>query len=96
VDIDWYDDQVLTKTSEISRQIFPIVIDHRHPRWQRNLGRLRRALADQEAAQARGGLGGMLGRLWAGARAGAAFAGLYLTPVKRNTPPESSRLEPMY
>ena len=46
--------------------------------------------------QTRGGIGGFFGKVGAGARAGLAFAGLYLIPVKASTPPASSRLEPAY
>ncbi|MEL6977521.1 MAG: magnesium-protoporphyrin IX monomethyl ester (oxidative) cyclase [Pseudomonadota bacterium] len=96
VDIEEYDRKVLRTTSEISRQIFPIEIDLDHPAWERGLKRLRRAFADQERAAARGGALGFLAKNWAGLRAATAFAGLYLIPVKPNTPPESPRLEPAY
>ncbi|WP_116132657.1 magnesium-protoporphyrin IX monomethyl ester (oxidative) cyclase [Tropicimonas sp. IMCC34043] len=96
VDIDWYDRSVLHKTSEISRQVFPIVVDFESPRWQRNLMRLRRAFDAKARAAARGGVSGAVGKAWANVRAASAFVGLYLTPVKSNTPPASSRLVPSY
>jgi magnesium-protoporphyrin IX monomethyl ester (oxidative) cyclase len=96
IDIDWYDREVLRKTSEISRQVFPLVIDLDNPRWEAGLKRLRAAMSDMDRAKRRGGPGGWLGKTWAGARAASAFAGLYLIPVKKNTPPASSRLAPMY
>ncbi|MCC6007526.1 MAG: magnesium-protoporphyrin IX monomethyl ester (oxidative) cyclase [Rhodobacteraceae bacterium] len=96
LDIEWYDREVLRKTSEISKQIFPIEIDLENPRWERGLLRLRRALGDMDAARARGGIGGAIGKAFAGARAGLVFAGLYLIPVKRNAVPENPRLEPAY
>ncbi|MEM8571208.1 MAG: magnesium-protoporphyrin IX monomethyl ester (oxidative) cyclase [Pseudomonadota bacterium] len=96
VDIDWYDRSVLHKTSEMSRQVFPIVLDHESPRWQRNLLRLRRAFDARAKAEARGGVSGFFGKIGASLAAAGAFAGLYLTPVKKNVPPASSRLVPSY
>ncbi|MEL6278793.1 MAG: magnesium-protoporphyrin IX monomethyl ester (oxidative) cyclase [Pseudomonadota bacterium] len=96
VDIEWYDREVLRITSEISRQVFPIELDLDNPRWQKGLVAIERAFADMDAAQRRGGVSGFFGKMWAGARAGVAFAGLYLIPVKDNAPPMSSRLEPAY
>ncbi len=96
IDIDWYDREVLRKTSEISRQVFPIEIDLDNPRWERGLVKLRAAMGDMAEAKSRGGLGGWIGKTAAGARAGLAFAGLYLIPVKKNAVPENPRLEPAY
>ncbi|MEY2956406.1 MAG: magnesium-protoporphyrin IX monomethyl ester (oxidative) cyclase [Gemmobacter sp.] len=96
VDIAWYDQEVFRKTSAIARQIFPIEIDIDHPRWIPTLERLERAFVDMDAARQRGGIGGAVGRIVAGARAGLAFAGLYTIPARRNTPPASVRLEPSY
>ncbi len=96
IDIDWYDHEVLRITSEISRQVFPIEVDIDHPRWAPGILRLRRAMADGAAARAKGGVGGWLGAKAAGLRAGLAFAGLYLIPVKQNAVPDNPRLVPAY
>ncbi|PRY93248.1 Mg-protoporphyrin IX monomethyl ester (oxidative) cyclase [Hasllibacter halocynthiae] len=96
VDIDWYDQEVFRKTSAIASQVFPVELDIDHPAWVPTLKRLERAMVDMEGARARGGLGGLLGKLGAGARAGACFVRLYTLPVKRRTPPESVRMEPAY
>jgi magnesium-protoporphyrin IX monomethyl ester (oxidative) cyclase len=96
VDIDWYDREVFRITSEIARQVFPMAIDIDNPAWDRGLKRLGRAFTDLNAAKRRGGLGGAVGKATAGLRAGLAFARLYLIPVKPNTPPASSRLQPSY
>jgi magnesium-protoporphyrin IX monomethyl ester (oxidative) cyclase len=96
IDIDWYDREVLRKTSEISRQIFPIEIDLDNPRWERGLVKLRHAMADMAAAKAKGGVSGWVGKNIAGLRAGLTFAGLYLIPVKKHTVPANPRLEPAY
>ncbi|MFY0693069.1 MAG: magnesium-protoporphyrin IX monomethyl ester (oxidative) cyclase [Paracoccaceae bacterium] len=96
IDVDWYDREVLRKTSEISKQIFPIELDLDNPRWERNLLKLREASAAMDAAKRRGGIAGALGKFSAGARAGLAFASLYLIPVKKNDVPEDGRLVPSY
>ncbi len=96
VDIDWYDQEVFRKTSEIARQVFPVELDIDHPRWMPNLKRMERAFRKMEAAEKQTGLARMLGKLTSGAQAGWAFVSLYTIPVKKNTPPESVRLEPAY
>jgi magnesium-protoporphyrin IX monomethyl ester (oxidative) cyclase len=96
VDIDWYDREVFRITSEIARQVFPMAIDIDNPAWDRGLERLGRAFNDLDAAKRRGGLGGAIGKAAASVRTGLAFARLYLIPVKPNTPPASSRLQPSY
>jgi magnesium-protoporphyrin IX monomethyl ester (oxidative) cyclase len=96
VDIDWYDHEVFRITSEIARQVFPMAIDIDNPAWDRGLNRLRVAFDDIDAAKRKGGLGGRIGKATATLRAGLAFARLYLIPVKPNTPPASSRLQPSY
>ena len=37
VDPDWYAHEVFTKTSKLSKQIFPITLDIDHPRWKKGL-----------------------------------------------------------
>ena len=96
VDIDWYDQEVFRKTSTIARQVFPVEIDIDHPRWIPGLRRMNTAMIAMEKAKRKGGLSGRIAGLFAGARAGLAFASLYLIPVRRNTPPASVRLEPSY
>jgi magnesium-protoporphyrin IX monomethyl ester (oxidative) cyclase len=96
VDIDWYDQEVFRKTSEISRQVFPITLDIDHPRWKPTLRRLEKAMVDMDDGKKAGGLGGWLKKTWAGARAGAAFLSLYTIPARKHTPPASVRLQPAY
>jgi magnesium-protoporphyrin IX monomethyl ester (oxidative) cyclase len=73
-----------------------MAIDIDNPAWDRGLERLGRAFNDLDAAKRRGGLGGAIGKAAASVRTGLAFARLYLIPVKPNTPPASSRLQPNY
>ena len=96
VDTRWYGQEVFRKTSEISRQVFPLTLDIDHPRWVRTLDKL--ADANHRIAEGRrqGGIGGWLKEKAGAAKAGLAFVSLLLIPAKRNAPPASSRLQPAY
>jgi magnesium-protoporphyrin IX monomethyl ester (oxidative) cyclase len=96
VDTDWYGQEVFKKTSEISRQIYPITLDIDHPRWMPNLKRMEKASRDMAAAKAKGGLGGLIGKATAGARAAMAFVALYTIPAHKHDVPAETRLEPAY
>jgi magnesium-protoporphyrin IX monomethyl ester (oxidative) cyclase len=96
VDIEWYDQEVFRKTSTIARQIFPIELDIDHPAWVPTLRRLDAAMRDMEKGKRKGGVGGWVQSKLGAARAGLAFARLYLLPVKQNRLPASTRLEPSY
>ncbi len=96
IDIDFYDEQVLKITSEISRQVFPIEIDLQNSKWTRGTKRLRIALEKYERAKKRGGVFGFFGRAASGLSALRAFLGLYFIPVKKNLVPKSPCLQPSY
>jgi magnesium-protoporphyrin IX monomethyl ester (oxidative) cyclase len=96
VDITEYDMKVFHLTSEISRQVFPIVLDLDHPAFIRCLKRLERINRRLSAAHERGGIAGRLAKGWWMARAGMVFARLYAIPTKRNQVPETSRLQPVW
>lgn len=96
VDIDWYGQEVFKKTSELSKQIYPLTLDIDHPRWMPNLKRLERASRDMAEAKAKGGLGGLLGKASAGSRAALAFVSLYTIPSVKNDVPSITRLQPAY
>uniref|UniRef100_UPI003B526E14 magnesium-protoporphyrin IX monomethyl ester (oxidative) cyclase n=1 Tax=Roseovarius indicus TaxID=540747 RepID=UPI003B526E14 len=96
VDPDWYGHEVFTKTSELSKQIFPITLDIESPAWTRGLKRLQKANADLAKAKAQTGPMAALRRMGASTRAAAAFARLYVIPAKRHDVPASTRLEPAY
>ena len=96
IDIDWYDQEVFRITTEISKQIFPLELDMENPRWRKGLDRLNVAFIAMEKAHKRGGIMGRIGKTMAGARAGLAFAGLYLIPSKPSTPPADPRLVPAW
>jgi magnesium-protoporphyrin IX monomethyl ester (oxidative) cyclase len=96
VDIDWYDQEVFRKTSEIAKQVFPMELDIDHPRWMPNLKRMERAFRKIEAGAKQGGIAGQIAKFAAGTQAAWAFVALYTIPVKKSTPPVSVRLEPAY
>lgn len=93
VDPDWYAHAVYEKTSEISRQVFPMTLDIDNPRWIKNLRKLQRANADLADAKENGHV---FKRLGATARAGVAFLSLLSIPSIPNEVPENPRLEPAY
>jgi magnesium-protoporphyrin IX monomethyl ester (oxidative) cyclase len=96
VDPTWYGQEVFRKTSEISKQVFPITLDIDHPRWRPNLERLERASRRVDRARKAGGLGGFLGRIAGSVQAAAAFLGLLTIPAVRNRVPAATRLRPAY
>ncbi|MEM1272512.1 MAG: magnesium-protoporphyrin IX monomethyl ester (oxidative) cyclase [Pseudomonadota bacterium] len=93
VDPDWYAQAVFEKTSEISRQIFPLTLDIDHPRWMPTLRRLQKANADLARHTSSGNI---FGRIGATTRAAAAFVSLMTIPSIPNDIPSETRLEPSY
>jgi magnesium-protoporphyrin IX monomethyl ester (oxidative) cyclase len=93
VDPDWYAHEVFTKTSTLTRQIFPITLDIDHPRWQRNLEKMQKANVDLAQATKDGKFFAKLG---AQARAVSAFVALITIPAKQHKVPAQTRLEPAY
>jgi magnesium-protoporphyrin IX monomethyl ester (oxidative) cyclase len=91
-----YDFRVFQITNEISRQVFPVVLDIDNPKFHEGLERLRLINDKLTAAQSAGGLSGNLQKVWFGACAAAAFLRLYLVRPESNVPPESSRLSPVW
>lgn len=93
IDPDWFARSVYIKTSEISRQVFPLTLDIDHPRWARGLRALYQANVDfAEAKQS----GAHVRRLGASVRAGVAFLSLLTIPAIKNKVPVKTRLEPAY
>ncbi|MBM1221770.1 magnesium-protoporphyrin IX monomethyl ester (oxidative) cyclase [Ponticoccus sp. SC2-23] len=96
VDPVWYGQEVFRKTSEISRQVFPLTLDIDHPRWRRGLDRLEAANRQITAAKKAGGVAGKLSQLAGSAKAGLAFLSLLTIPSVKNDVPVDTRLEPAY
>ncbi len=91
-----YDFRVFRITNEISRQVFPVVIDLDNPKFLEGLERLRVINDKLTAAQDAGGLQGKLRRGWLSAQAGVAFLRLFLLRPQQNALPQSSRLSPAW
>lgn len=91
-----YDQRVFAICSEITRQVFPVVLDADCPRFRRGLERMRRIAERLDAAKRRGGIVGTIRRIGLTGAAALAFARLYLTPVKRNEAPANVRLVPAW
>lgn len=87
-----YDYQVFATTSEISRQVFPFVLDIGSPRFRAAMEAMRRASVRLDAARKRGGLSGAVARIGAMAAAGTAFLRMFIVPAKENRPPRQVRL----
>lgn len=91
-----YDMEVFRKTSEISKQVFPLTIDLGNPKFQKLLNRMYENTRALQESREKGGLFGPLKRAALQLSNGFAFARLYLLPVKENTPPKEFRLVPAY
>jgi magnesium-protoporphyrin IX monomethyl ester (oxidative) cyclase len=96
VDPTEYDYQVFAITNEISKQVFPILLDIDSPRFRSTLESLREAMDGMWAAREQGGLMGFLKKGFFGAKAGALFARLYFMPTISNEAPADIRLQPAW
>ena len=96
VDVTWYGQEVFRKTSEISKQVFPMTLDIDHPRWRPNLDRMEAASRQVAAAKKRGGVLGFVSRVGGMAKATVAFVSIFTIPAIKNEVPVSPRMEPAY
>jgi magnesium-protoporphyrin IX monomethyl ester (oxidative) cyclase len=89
-----YDYRVFAICSEISKQVFPLVLDTDDPRLRRGFDRL----AQITAAMSKAGTGvvGTLKRAGLGLLAGLTFARLFLVPAISNQAPATVRLVPAW
>jgi len=96
LDADDYDYTVFRVTSEISKQVFPLMLDIDHPVFRGGLARLSRIAAAAERAKAQGGVTNWIKRGALAAAGAVVFARLYLLPVKRHALPQQVRVAPAW
>ena len=93
---DEYDFKVFRITNEISRQVFPIMLDLDNPAFRAGLQRLLRLTEASAAARKQGGVMGAIKRAGIGIAAAATFARLYVLPAKRNELPQQVLMQPAW
>jgi magnesium-protoporphyrin IX monomethyl ester (oxidative) cyclase len=91
-----YDYKVFDICSEISRQVFPIVLDTNSTSFRSGLESLFQTSLAFTAAKQRGGLFGRLKMAWFGAKGLGTFVSLYMHPVIRNKLPTTVRMAPAW
>ncbi|MCH4891965.1 magnesium-protoporphyrin IX monomethyl ester (oxidative) cyclase [Sphingomonas sp. SFZ2018-12] len=96
VDPTEYDLQVFRTCSEITRQVFPVVLDTDAPGFRAGLEAMRRAAARIDEGRARGGIAGAFKRVTGVASAATGFVRLYLHRTRRNELPAQTRLVPAW
>lgn len=96
VDPDWYAHEVFTKTSALTGQIFPLMVNIEHPRWQKNLERMQAANVQIARAKKAGGVSGFFGNLAGSAKAAFAFVSLYTIPSVKHDVPTETLMQPAY
>jgi magnesium-protoporphyrin IX monomethyl ester (oxidative) cyclase len=96
VDPTEYDYRVFRITSEITRQVFPVMLDIDDPRFRAGFETLRLTAEAMAEAKVRGGITAAVQRVGLAAKVAATMARLYFLPVVGNAAPASVRLVPAY
>ncbi len=91
-----YDYEVFRITNEITKQVFPISLDIDSPALRAGMNRLLALSQRMDAAKQRGGLVGKLQQAGLAAAGIAAFARLYVLPVRHHTLPVQVRMAPAW
>ena len=91
-----YDYEVFRITTEITKQVFPVSLDHDHPAFRTGMSRLFDLSTRMEAAKAQGGVVGKLKQAGLAVSGLATFARLYFLPVKRHELPQQVRVAPAW
>ena len=91
-----YDYTVFRITNEITRQVFPVMLDIDNPAFRSGLERLYQLQLGIDAAKKRGGLIGLVQRAGYMTAALATFVRLYFLPVLRNEITVDARMAPVW
>jgi magnesium-protoporphyrin IX monomethyl ester (oxidative) cyclase len=91
-----YDFTVFHITSEISQQVFPLVLDLDNPAFRLGIDRLWRIAEEIAATKEKGGVWSRVKRLGLGVAGAATFARLLLLPAKGNVLPQRITLAPAW
>jgi magnesium-protoporphyrin IX monomethyl ester (oxidative) cyclase len=91
-----YDMRVFRITNEISKQVFPLVLDIENPKFLEGLERLRHVNEKLTEAGDQPGLLAKMKRIAVGTQAAIAFGRLFLLRPVTNELPDSSRLSPAW
>ena len=96
LDATTYDYEVFRITTEISKQVFPISLDHDLPAFRAGMTRLYELSMRMDAAKAQGGVVGKLKQAGLAVQGFATFARLFFLPVKRHDLPAQVRVAPAW
>jgi magnesium-protoporphyrin IX monomethyl ester (oxidative) cyclase len=91
-----YDYAVFRVCSEITKQVFPIVLDTDSPRFRALMERILQNSLGIDAARAQGGIGGTLKRVKHSVAIAINMAQVFLLPAKGNALPAKVRLVPAW
>ncbi len=91
-----YDYEVFRITTEITKQVFPVSLDHDHPAFRAGMTRLFELSTRMEAAKAQGGVVGKIKQAGLAVAGLTTFARLYFLPVKRHELPQQVRVAPAW
>ena len=91
-----YDFEVFRITNEITKQVFPIMLDLDHPAFHANLDRLFYCSQRVDEGKAAGGLFGLAKRAWWSVAGVAVFARMFFIPVISNELPSETRMQPSW
>ncbi len=91
-----YDFEVFRICNEITKQVFPILLDLDHPAFHANLDRLFYCSQRADEGKASGGLLGGLKRAFWSVAGVAVFARMYFIPVMHNELPAQTRMQPTW
>ncbi|MEO0814536.1 MAG: magnesium-protoporphyrin IX monomethyl ester (oxidative) cyclase, partial [Myxococcota bacterium] len=91
-----YGMEVFELTREISKQVFPVLLDIENPKFRQGLDRLQEIDVAISAAEEKGGVWNRIRVLGLKARAGVTFVRMLMLKTRENTLPEASRLYPVW